>query len=278
LISKGVNSLERGELSMKLSSADESARSSIDTLASNGDHHAPETRSMKTGEIDDKPEDHVSVVIIDSRALHRECLAQSLRSRYFGASVSAFATVDELRHAKKNRQGMSVILLSIGRLKIIDGRVADDIKQIKSEFASVPFIIVADNEELAQIMNALENGACGYIPTTVSIDVAVGAIELALAGGVFVPASSVLSMRDLIASNGHGPGQMPSIFTARQNDVAEALRHGKANKVIAYELNMCESTVKVHIRNIMRKLNATNRTEAVYKMDTLFARETRMPT
>ena len=71
---------------------------------------------------------------------------------------------------------------------------------------------------------------------------------------------------------------MPSIFTARQNDVAEALRHGKANKVIAYELNMCESTVKVHIRNIMRKLNATNRTEAVYKMDTLFARETRMPT
>jgi DNA-binding NarL/FixJ family response regulator len=37
-----------------------------------------------------------------------------------------------------------------------------------------------------------------------------------------------------------------------------------ANKLIAYELNMCESTVKVHIRNIMKKLNATNRTQVAY--------------
>ena len=44
----------------------------------------------------------------------------------------------------------------------------------------------------------------------------------------------------------------------------EALRRGKPNKIIAYELNMCESTVKVHIRNIMKRLKAKNRTEAAY--------------
>jgi DNA-binding NarL/FixJ family response regulator len=43
------------------------------------------------------------------------------------------------------------------------------------------------------------------------------------------------------------------------------LRQGKANKIIAYELGMKESTVKVHVRNIMRKMGATNRTQAVYK-------------
>ena len=43
------------------------------------------------------------------------------------------------------------------------------------------------------------------------------------------------------------------------------------NKIIAYELNMCESTVKVHIRNIMQKLKATNRTEAAYKVSNLFS-------
>jgi DNA-binding NarL/FixJ family response regulator len=37
-----------------------------------------------------------------------------------------------------------------------------------------------------------------------------------------------------------------------------------ANKLIAYELSMCESTVKVHVRNIMKKLKATNRTQVVY--------------
>ena len=43
------------------------------------------------------------------------------------------------------------------------------------------------------------------------------------------------------------------------------LNRGRANKTIAYELGMSESTVKVHVRNIMRKMNATNRTQAVYK-------------
>jgi DNA-binding NarL/FixJ family response regulator len=54
------------------------------------------------------------------------------------------------------------------------------------------------------------------------------------------------------------------MFTRRQVAVIDALRKGKANKIIAYELNMCESTVKVHVRNIMKKLNARNRTEVAY--------------
>jgi DNA-binding NarL/FixJ family response regulator len=54
------------------------------------------------------------------------------------------------------------------------------------------------------------------------------------------------------------------MFTARQAAVIEALRRGKANKIIAYELNLRESTVKVHVRNIMKKLHATNRTEVAY--------------
>jgi DNA-binding NarL/FixJ family response regulator len=53
-------------------------------------------------------------------------------------------------------------------------------------------------------------------------------------------------------------------FTQRQSQILECLRRGMANKLIAYELDMCESTVKVHIRNIMKKLNATNRTQVAY--------------
>ena len=46
--------------------------------------------------------------------------------------------------------------------------------------------------------------------------------------------------------------------------MVEAIRQGKPNKIIAYELNMCESTVKVHVRAIMKKLKARNRTEVAY--------------
>ena len=64
--------------------------------------------------------------------------------------------------------------------------------------------------------------------------------------------------------------ELTRIFTLRQAEVVQALRKGKANKIIAYELNLRESTVKVHIRNIMKKLKATNRTEVAYKLNDMF--------
>jgi DNA-binding NarL/FixJ family response regulator len=53
-------------------------------------------------------------------------------------------------------------------------------------------------------------------------------------------------------------------LTPRQKEVLQLLRKGKSNKIIAYELNMQESTVKVHVRQIMKKLKAINRTHAVF--------------
>src|SRR4030042_1914296 len=64
--------------------------------------------------------------------------------------------------------------------------------------------------------------------------------------------------REKLHANGKDPAP---IFTARQTSVVRALCMGKPNKTIAHELNMRESTVKVHVRNIMKKLSARNRTE-----------------
>jgi DNA-binding NarL/FixJ family response regulator len=60
-------------------------------------------------------------------------------------------------------------------------------------------------------------------------------------------------------------------FTNRQSQVLACLREGKPNKLIAYELTMCESTVKVHVRHIMKKLGATNRTQVAYLTNGLFS-------
>jgi DNA-binding NarL/FixJ family response regulator len=56
-------------------------------------------------------------------------------------------------------------------------------------------------------------------------------------------------------------------FTLRETEVLSHLQQGKANKTIAYELNMALSTVKVHVRNIMKKLSATNRTQVVASLN-----------
>ncbi|WP_442920275.1 LuxR C-terminal-related transcriptional regulator [Mesorhizobium sp. WSM4935] len=211
------------------------------------------------------------LLILDGRALDRECLGSALEDHELGMAVVAMGSIEEWHVKKASAPPLAAILFNVGGRKVTDHDIADEIRHISSEFKSVPVVILADTEDLAQILAALECGARGYIPTSVAIDVCVEAINLAAAGGIFVPASSVLSMRHLIDSGNCDTRPLTGMFTLRQAEVAQALRRGKANKIIAYELNLRESTVKVHIRNIMKKLKATNRTEVAYKVNDLFA-------
>ena len=101
-------------------------------------------------------------------------------------------------------------------------------------------------------------------------EIAIEAVRFVLAGGTYMPLDCLLVRG--------GPGDAPSqpaptsgLVTARELAVVRAIQQGKSNKVIAYELNMCESTVKVHLRNIMKKLNAKNRTDVAIKSQSVLS-------
>ncbi|MCO5063898.1 MAG: response regulator transcription factor [Rhizobiaceae bacterium] len=210
------------------------------------------------------------LALIDPRALDRECFAQSLRSHDATTEITPFASIQDWKQARDRHAQFSAILYNIGGRRVTDPAVGEELAKLAAEFKSIPVIVLADTDDLAQILKALEYGARGYIPTSVGISVCVEAISLALAGGVFVPASSVMGVRQVLTSQSEAARHMAGMFTGRQTEVVEALRRGKANKIIAYELNLRESTVKVHIRNIMRKLKATNRTEVACKINEMF--------
>ncbi len=211
------------------------------------------------------------LIVLDSRALDRECLARTLTTHGLGMEVAAFGSVDDWREKKSSCPPIGAVLLNIGARKVAD--VAADITKLACEFRPVPVVVLSDIDDLAQILRALECGARGYIPTSVGVEVCIEAIGLAIAGGIFLPASSVLAVRHLIETGRQEAPPLAGMFTLRQTEVVRALRKGKANKIIAYELNLRESTVKVHIRNIMKKLKATNRTEVAYKLNDLFSGE-----
>jgi DNA-binding NarL/FixJ family response regulator len=214
-----------------------------------------------------------SVIIVDPRARDRECLAQSIIAQKVEMEVLAFGSIDDWKREKDLHPPLAAILLNVGGKKFTDPTVGETIKQLSSEFEKTPVIVLADTDELPQIIKALEYGARGYIPSSVGIEVCIEAINLALAGGIFVPVSSLLSMRQMFDRDVSAMPPMASMFTPRQLEVVEALRKGKANKIIAYELKLCESTVKVHIRDIMKRTKATNRTEVAYKISELFPAE-----
>jgi DNA-binding NarL/FixJ family response regulator len=210
-----------------------------------------------------------SLLIIDDRALDRQCLAYCISAHKMDMDVLAFGSVDEWERKRHDYPPLAAVLLNIGGKKIGDPGVSEEVTRLSSAFEA-PVIVLADADDLPQIMKALECGAKGYIPSSVSIDVCIEAIALSMAGGIFVPASSVFAMRQALESGIPAARPLAGMFTERQAEVVEALRRGKANKIIAYELNLRESTVKVHIRNIMKKVKATNRTEVAYKIKDLF--------
>jgi DNA-binding NarL/FixJ family response regulator len=209
------------------------------------------------------------LLIFDNRALGRECLARTLIDHGLGMSVAAFGSIDEWRENKEDCPPVGAVLLNIGGRNPQD--VKADIAALASELHPAPVVVLSDSDDIAQILQILESGAHGYIPASVGVDVCIEAIGLAMAGGVFVPASSVLAVRHLIETEKRQASPLAGMFTLRQAEVIEALRKGKANKIIAHELNLRESTVKVHIRNIMKKLKATNRTEVACKLNDLFS-------
>lgn len=218
--------------------------------------------SIVTTDVNSSDATSGNVVVIEKRSLFRECLTRAL-AQSSGQNVLSFSSVESWIDAANEISASLVVLCIAGKSN--DLEVRRDISLLAQCGVGTPTVIMSDVEDPDQIVTALERGARGYIPTSVSLEVAIEAMHLVCAGGVFVPASSLIAARRLTDSSGtfsSGGG----MFTARQAAVVDALRRGKANKVIAHELTMRESTVKVHVRNIMKKLKAKNRTEVAFML------------
>lgn len=207
------------------------------------------------------------IVVIDSRALERECFVRGLEVAQRDVSVAPFDSVMAWVGVESAEPPTAIFYNTEGR-RILDSGVAKDIGALVAA-SHVPVIVLSPYEELLEMIAALDYGAIGYIPTSLGIEATLLALRLSVGGAIFLPAKSLLAMRDSVSPPSQPEPQ--ASFTSRQAAIAEALRRGKPNKVIAYELGMCESTVKVHIRTIMKKLQARNRTEAGYKLNALLA-------
>jgi DNA-binding NarL/FixJ family response regulator len=194
----------------------------------------------------------LTIIIIDARSLIRDCLANSLRVMDESFVVLTFASTDEWRTAHR---AYSSGVIVIGTQDRLPHCIEHDLAQIADIRAEFPAVIISDDENVEHIRSAFAVGARGYIPTSVTLSVAVEAMRLVDAGGTFVPAKLLEQPNDTAFK------RPQSVFTARQAAVLDGLKQGKANKRIAHELNMREGTVKVHVRNIMRKVSAKNRTE-----------------
>ena len=198
------------------------------------------------------------IVIIDSRSLTRECLARALRT-ITDTQIVSLPTVEAWLEIADKVPASAILLCISGKLR--DLELQRQLALVEQVNDRIPLVVLGESEDPEQIIEFLDRGARGYIPTSMSLPVTLQTLRLVAEGGVFVPASSLMASHRQATRSGQVGKDEQELFTSRQAAVVEAVCRGKPNKVIAYELNMCESTVKVHVRNIMKKLKAKNRTE-----------------
>ena len=235
----------------------------------------PETPG-RSGEIDHHPGSNTVktindglIAVIESRVFLRECIRRSLQAA-FPFPVQTFSEPTELQ--QRCDQLPNLILISDN-----DGDSSAKVFDILSQVAPrIPIIVLAYNNDAEMARTAICRGAKGYIPVTLRFDIAIEAVRFVLAGGTYVPIDYLLR-----SSLPRDPSETPSAagaVTARELAVVRAIQRGKSNKVIAYELGMCESTVKVHVRRVMSKLKAKNRTDVAIKLQTILGADPRTNT
>jgi DNA-binding NarL/FixJ family response regulator len=200
------------------------------------------------------------IAVIESRTFLGECIRRSARLA-LPLPIITYSTVFEL---EQQHSPASPEIVIVSSTEAGSEAVFNTLTKLLELFPGIPVIVLADKTDPELALAAISHGARGYIPFTMEFDIAVEAVRFVLVGGTYVP------MECMLATSRSGiayapPSPSVGAVTSRELAVVRAIQQGKSNKVMAYDLNMCESTVKVHVRNIMKKLKAKNRTEVAIK-------------
>ena len=201
-----------------------------------------------------------TVLLIDGRPLMRECLTRGMRAEWPAVRLAAIGW-DQLETVAASEH-VDLCLVSMG--------TGGTVERARAAFPQAALVVLSDDDAYADVAAAATQGARGFFSTAVDLAVLVQGIRLVLMGGtampIAVPPTTPARPREAAPA---GRSQFSAeLFTPKELEVLRSLATGRPNKLIAHELAICETTVKVHLRHIFRKLGTTNRTHAA-----LLARE-----
>lgn len=200
-----------------------------------------------------------NILIADDHPLFRKALKDTLaflEIDFAAIEAKDFAEAQNLAH-----DDLDLILLD---LSMPGTSGFSGLVTMRSNFPSVPIVIVSASEDLETVRSAAQYGAVGFIPKTSDPEMMATAIQAVLDGGRYWPTE------DAIKPKTEEERQRRSEFedklgrlTPSELRVLELMSEGMSNKMIAFELNIKESTVKTHVTALLRKLDVFNRTQAV---------------
>ncbi len=211
----------------------------------------------------------MKLLIADDHTLFRDALVQYIeRSNPSSKVVLAKDFYEAFEIVKKDPEQDLVILdLRMPGMNGLQG-----FKSLKQQFPNLRVALMSGVAEEEDVNKAVEVGAVGYFPKTMSGRALLDAIEKVVSGEKYIPKGknstympSYYSDYTTKKMNGSATRGIKPELTPRESEVLSYLLNGSSNKEIAKALDLQVVTVKLHIRGVCRKLNAKNRTQAALK-------------
>ncbi|USH02208.1 response regulator transcription factor [Grimontia kaedaensis] len=204
-------------------------------------------------------------LVADDHPLFRDALIAVIRGRFEECEILQSEDIERTLDVTEENPDLDLILLDLNMPGMAGLK---GLLELRNQHPTIPVAIISAETNKQIILQTIAYGAVGFIAKSAPREKMREAFEQILDGHVYLPA-------DIIRAEGESEGshrrkedpqfspEMLHTLTRRQLLVLKSMAQGAANKQIAYDLNISETTVKSHVSAILKKLGVHNRIQAV---------------
>ncbi|AAP86015.1 Nitrate/nitrite response regulator (plasmid) [Cupriavidus necator H16] len=211
----------------------------------------------------------ICILLIDDHTLFRSGIRALLqRQADFEIVDEAADGVEDIKRAKQRRPDVILLDLNMPGLSGLEA-----LQLLVEDLPDSAVIVLTVSEEAEELAIALRSGARGYLLKNIETEALTSAIRRAAAGEPVISESMtaklVAQFRAPAPAAVAVPQQVDTArLTVREREIVQELARGESNKEIARTLGVAASTVKIHVQNILKKLNLASRVQvAVYAVE-----------
>lgn len=198
------------------------------------------------------------IVIADDHPLVRDAVKQAIAKDLSDAEIREAGSLADVEASIVDAGAPDLVLLDL-HMPGMQGFTG--LVYLRSRFPDVPVAMISASTESRIMRQAIDYGACGFIPKSAPMDDIRTAVRAIIAGDDWLPAD-IGDVPDTADEDARLSARLAAL-TPQQLRVLGMLSEGKLNKQIAYELDISEATVKSHVSAILQKLDVNSRTQAV---------------
>ena len=205
------------------------------------------------------------ILIAEDHRLVVEGLRPTLQNIQENVTVVECSALNEALIAASQDDEPAVAILD---LLMADMNGVEGIRVFHGRFPEIPVMVLSGRYGERDILKSFQYGAAGFIPKSATLESLAHAIKLVISGQKYVPPELLGRIQSLAdaaddEADRADADNVLQMLTEREREVLDSLMEGQPNKAIARGLGSQEVTVKMHMRNIFRKLGAANRAHAV---------------